>query len=373
LESLGVLAGGIAHDFNNLLSGILGNTSLALLDAPANSSMRHYLEQIEVTSHRAAELAQQMLAYSGKGRFVVVDTNLSELVEEMTKLLMVSIASGVEVRYDLARDLPSVHADVTQMRQLIMNLVLNAADAIGEESGVISISTGVVQVNAGDLADASLGQDQPAGEYAFIEVTDSGCGMTPDTLARVFDPFFSGKPNGRGLGLAAVQGIVAGHSGALQVRTQPGHGTTFKLLLPAVPRPTTSRQDAAPPKRSPMAGSLVLVADDNDTVRTTIGRMLERLGCRTLLAEDGKACVDLFREHMSEIDVVLLDMTMPKLGGKEAFGQIRRIKPTAKVILMSGYHEHDATSHFAGKGLGGFLQKPFRIQDLVEYLNAPSP
>ena len=220
LESLGVLAGGIAHDFNNLLVGITGNISLALTDAQASSPVRKYLEQIEITSHRAADLAQQMLAYSGKGRFVVVNANLSEIVEEMTNLLIASIDKSIVVRYDLAEDLPAVRVDATQMRQLIMNLVLNAADAIEDKSGIISITTGVVRVDRNYLMDASLGQDRPEGDYVFLEVADSGCGMTPETIRHMFDPFFSGKPDGRGLGLAAVQGIVAGHEGALKVYSE---------------------------------------------------------------------------------------------------------------------------------------------------------
>lgn len=363
LESLGLLAGGVAHDFNNLLVGVTGNVSLALLDTPASSPIRHYLNEIELTAHRAADLAKQMLAYSGKGHFIVAETYLNDVVEEMMSLLAVSIPKNVVLRFDLAKDLPCATVDVTQIRQLVMNLVLNAAEAIGGKSGTISLSSGVVRVDEHYLSEATVGQEVKTGDYVFLEIADSGCGLTPDVKARMFDPFFTQKPHGRGLGLAAVQGIVKGHQGVLNVYSEMGKGTTFKLLLPA-----TALQPASQEKDhgfTTLEGLTALVVDDDEMVLATGARILERLGCQVIVAEDGQRAVELYRARTNDLDFVLLDMTMPKMGGDEVFRLIRCINPDARVILMSGYNEQDATSHFTGKGLSGFVQKPFNMETLA--------
>lgn len=363
LESLGVLAGGVAHDFNNLLVGVTGNISLALLDTPNSSPIRHYLKEIELTAHRAADLAKQMLAYSGKGHFIVAETNLNDVVEEMMNLLAVSIPKNVALRFDLAKDLPCVTVDVTQIRQLVMNLVLNAAEAIENKSGTISLSSGVMRVDEHYLAEATVGQEVETGDYVFLEIADSGCGLTPEVKARMFDPFFTQKPHGRGLGLAAVQGIVKGHQGVLNVYSELGKGTTFKLLLPSSAlQPASQEQDHG---FTTLEGLTALVVDDDEMVLATGARMLKRLGCQVIVAEDGQRGVELYRARSHDFDFVLLDMTMPKMGGDEAFRLIRRINPDARVILMSGYNEQDATSHFTGKGLSGFVQKPFNIETLA--------
>ena len=366
LESLGVLAGGIAHDFNNLLVAILGNADLALMDMSPVALQRPVLEEIKKAAKRAADLTNQMLAYSGKGQFIVRALDLNELVTEMGHLLNVSISKKVVLRYDLAEDLPPVSADVNQMRQVVMNLITNASEAIGEGTGTITVRTSVVEADRQYLAETFLDEGLPEGFYLCVEVCDTGCGMTAEAQARLFDPFYTTKFTGRGLGLAAVLGIVRGHHGAIKVYSEAGKGSTFRVLLPVsesaaepVPPPPEAELD-----RTPATGTL-LVADDEASVRTVAMMMLQRQGYRVLSAADGQDAVAVFQAHALEIDAVLLDMTMPHLSGEEAFREMRRIRPDVKVILTSGYNEQEATHRFAGKGLAAFIQKPFELSRLL--------
>ena len=364
LESLGVLAGGIAHDFNNLLTGILGNASLARMDLPSNSPAQPSLEQIELVAQRAADLCRQMLAYSGKGRFIVQRINLSTLVRDTADLLRLSISKSAVLKFSLPEDLPAISADATQMRQILMNLIINASEAIGEKSGVISIATGVQHADRAYLSGAYLAPTIPEGDYVFLEVSDDGAGMDAETRERIFDPFFTTKFTGRGLGLAAVLGIVRGHQGALKVYSEPGSGTTFKLLIPCAegaPETLAMSPAASPAWRG--AGTM-LVVDDEETVRTVSARMLTAMGFRVLLASNGNEALDIFFPHRDEIVGVLLDLTMPQLDGTATFTELRRIKPQIRVLLMSGFNEQDAVNRFAGKGLAGFLQKPFKPEAL---------
>lgn len=370
LESLGILAGGIAHDFNNLLTAVMGNASLALMDLPESSPVRRYLLNIEKSSVQAAELCRQLLAYSGRGQFIVQELSLNSVTEEMRHLLNISVSKKIVLRLDLAQALPSVEADAAQIRQVIMNLAINASEAIGDRSGVISITTGTMRADRAYLTEAYLPPTLAEGNYVYLEVSDTGTGMTPEVKARIFDPFFTTKFTGRGLGLAAVLGIVRGHKGALKVYSEPGRGSSFKLLLPckSAPADLGGTADSQGPTWS--GHGTVLVVDDEDTVRTVAQRMLERFGYTVLTAADGQEGVDVFRAHADEIVAVVLDMTMPRLAGDEAFREIRRIRADARVILMSGYNEQDATHRFAGKGLSGFLQKPFNSTELQQKLRA---
>jgi PAS domain S-box-containing protein len=369
MESMGVLAGGIAHDFNNLLVGILGNAGLALAELPRDSSAAPIIHEIETAGQRAADLARQMLAYSGKGRFVIQALDINALVLEMTQLLRVSINRSAVLRNDLASNLPAVEGDATQLRQVVMNLVVNASDALGEAGGSIRVSTGIVRANRGELNELYLAPHLPEGDYIFVEVADSGSGMDAETRARIFDPFFTTKFTGRGLGLAAVLGIVRGHKGAIRVQSEPGNGATFTLLLPKV---TTSVRAPVTVPSAPAWTSKgsVLVVDDEETVRTVTGRAIKLFGFTPILASDGQEGVDLFREHQDEVVCVLLDMTMPRLNGEDAFVLIRQIRPDARVILTSGYAEHDATARFVDKGLAGFIQKPYELSTLRGALRA---
>jgi len=369
LESLGILAGGIAHDFNNILTGLLGNADLALWDLPKHSALRPLLEDIQQAGRRAAELTGQMLAYSGKGKFVVEDVDISALVHDMKSLLESATTKKVGLSYELAADLPAVRADATQLRQIVLNLVGNAFEAIGGESGVVALST---YVTDGDSASLEL-VDEPwplaAGPYATIEVTDSGCGMDEETRAKVFEPYFSTKFTGRGLGLAAVQGIVRGHHGAIIIESIPGKGTTFKVLLPASGRTVEAIEArATEPESDWQSSGTILVVDDEAMVRRVVVRILKRAGFRVLTAEDGIEAVALFRELHAEIDGVLLDLKMPRLDGEETFIELRKIKHDVRVILSSGYSEHESTKRWGDKGLAGFLQKPYQIASLRQKL-----
>jgi PAS domain S-box-containing protein len=368
LESLGILAGGIAHDFNNLLTGILGNASLARMDLPPDSPVQACLEAIETTSQRAAELCKQMLAYSGKGRFVVQRLDLSALVEDTTHLVQLSIGKNAALKFNLAADLPAISADTTQMRQIIMNLVINASDALGDAGGVINLTTGLMHADHAYLTETYLSPSLPDGEYVFLEVSDNGCGMSAETMKKIFDPFFTTKFTGRGLGLAAVLGIVRGHHGALKVYSEPGKGTTFKLLLP---RAEGSPEDLSKTKSNGTSwrgSGTVLVVDDEEPVRIVAGRILQAIGFDVLPAAHGREAVEKFREDPAKIAAVLLDLTMPQMDGSATFTELRRIRPEVKVLLMSGFNEQDAIHRFAGKGLAGFLQKPFKPGELHEKL-----
>ncbi len=364
LESLGILAGGVAHDFNNLLTGILGNTSLARMDLPVTSPVQAYLEAVEKTSRRAAELCKQMLAYSGKGRFVVQRLDLGEVVADTVQLVHPSISKSAMIDYHFAPDLPAISGDATQMRQIIMNLVINASDALGDGPGVITLRTGAIQADAAYLADTMLSPRTPPGEYVFLEISDTGCGMSSETLSKIFNPFFTTKFTGRGLGLAAVLGIVRGHGGAMKVSSEVGKGSTFRLLLPSAGGPLEKDCADAPTELAWRGSGTVLVADDESEVRKVAARLLELSGYQVVLAVNGREAVDFFREAPGGFVAVLLDLTMPEMDGIAAFTEMRRIRADIPVVLMSGYNEQDAISRFAGQGLAAFMQKPFTPAEL---------
>jgi PAS domain S-box-containing protein len=368
LESLGILAGGIAHDFNNILMAILGNVDIALMDISPASSVRDNLLEIEKAARRAADLCRQMLAYSGKGRFVIEALSLTELIEEMARMLEVSVSKKAVLRYHLAPGLPAIDADVAQMRQIVMNLVINASEAIGDKSGVISITTGAMHCDQAYLQTTWLPEPRPEGLYVYLEVADTGCGMDKDTLAKIFDPFFTTKFTGRGLGLAAVLGIVRGHGGALKVYSEPNKGTTFKVLFPASNRTAEKTTRACEFSGAWRAAGTVLLVDDEETVRALGKSMLERLGFRVLVAADGREALSVFRAHQTDIVCVLLDLTMPHKDGEETFRELRQLQSDVRVILSSGYNEQEVSQRFVGKGLAGFIQKPYQTQALAAKL-----
>jgi PAS domain S-box-containing protein len=369
LESLGILAGGIAHDFNNLLTAILGNAALARMEFPPGATLQPYLVNIEKTSQQAAELCKQMLAFSGRGQFIMRKLDINGIVEEMTHLLQVSINKKTVLKLSLAANLPPVTVDPAQIRQVILNLIINASEAIGDKSGVIHASTGLMRADSAYLADTYFSPNLTAGDYVYLEVSDTGCGMSPQTRERIFDPFFSTKFTGRGLGLAAVLGIVRGHKGALKVYSELGRGSTFKFMLPCA-QGAAEALYPLDPSAAWRGRGVILVVDDEETVRTVTARILETLGFSVLLAPDGAKGVDQFRRNHETITAVVLDMTMPHLDGEEAFREIRRIRGDARVLLVSGYSERDVTDRFAGKGLSGFLQKPFTPVELRDRLRA---
>jgi two-component system cell cycle sensor histidine kinase/response regulator CckA len=370
LESLGMLAGGIAHDFNNILTGVLGNADLALMGLPPGALARENLLEITRASHRAAALCQQMLAYSGRGKFVVEPLDLSALVQDMIDLLKSTISKKARVNLNLGKDLPPMRGDSSQLSQVIMNLVINASEALGDEDGVITISTGSRECSSEYLRKSYASQDLPPGLYLTLEVSDTGCGMDQQTQERLFEPFFTTKFTGRGLGLAAVLGIVRGHRGALRVYSELGKGTTFKIRFPAA-----QAGEGEPPPRHSLPEThdwkgkgTVLLVDDEETVRALGTRMLSQLGFAVLAAADGREALTLYAEHPGEIALVFLDLTMPRMDGEETFRELRRLDPGVLVVMSSGYTEHDITSRFAAGGPAGFLQKPYTLAQLAERL-----
>jgi len=360
LESIGVLAGGIAHDFNNLLHVVLGNADLARLHVPADSPAGEHLEEVIRATQRAAELTQQLLAYSGRGAVEQRRLDLSCEVREMGTLLRTAISKQATLDWDLAPDLPPITADPTQVRQVVMNLITNASDALGDETGTISLRTGLTHEPDDGIAPAT---------FVFLEVVDTGCGMDNSTLQRIFDPFFSTKFSGRGLGLAAVMGIVERHQGHLRIQTAPKQGTTFRILFPA----TTGRADAAPVRTGGgewRGRGTVLVAEDEEGVREVVVRMVERLGFEVIAAGDGVAALAALDRHPGSVAAVLLDLSMPRMGGQEALLHLRERRPELPVILMSGYTEQEVAAKLLDGTTGAvaFLQKPFLPEDLTSVL-----
>ncbi len=370
LESLGILAGGIAHDFNNMLTAILGNADLALEDIPEGSSVRPMVEDIEKVTHRAAELCKQMLAYSGRGRFVVKPLDLSETVREIGQMLEASISKKAKLRCHLADGLPPIEADAAQIRQVIMNLIINASEAIGDKGGAIDVTTSFVQCDWHYLSQERLNGDLQEGGYVCLEVSDNGCGMDRATMDRIFDPFFTTKFTGRGLGLAAVMGIVRGHRGAIKPYSEPGKGTNFKVLLPVSAAPADTQPPAQAGSSEWRGSGTVLFVDDEVTLRTLGVRMLEQLGFEALIAADGQEALMLYGQHRAVIRCVLLDLTMPHMDGEETFRELRRINPALPVILCSGYNAQETINRFVGGGLAGFIQKPYRMANVREALKA---
>jgi len=362
-ESLTVLAGGVAHDFNNLLAAILGHSSLALKQLPEGSPARRHVEKVAGAVERAADLTRQMLAYSGRGHFVVRPTDVNALVHENLPLFEVAVPKNVRLEARLDPDPPLVDADVGQIQQVLMNLVINAAEAIGERGGTVTVATGVRDVAASDygLWRAS-GQALAPGRYVSLEVRDDGPGMDAETVDRIFEPFFTTKFTGRGLGLAAVLGVVRGHRGALSVESTPGHGTVFRILFAPSAQPASAGAVTEARVRRP---ATVLLIDDEETVREMIGEVLESEGFEVLRAEDGSRGVALFHEHRHRVDVVLLDLSMPGLAGEETFRRLREIDPGVRVILSSGYDQDEASGRFGADRPAGFIQKPYRPEQLV--------
>jgi signal transduction histidine kinase len=365
LESLGVLAGGIAHDFNNILTSIIGNADLALLQMDPASSARENVIKIEKAAQRAAELSRQMLAYSGKGNFVIAPIDLNEIIDEMTKLLEVSISKRTILRSDLDRNLPAVDADATQLRQIIMNLVINASESLDDHNGRISISTGTMECDQAYLSEIWINDGLPAGLYVFLEITDTGCGMNKETLSKIFEPFFTTKFTGRGLGMAAVLGIVRGHKGAIKVYSEIGLGTSFKILLPVANSEAITVPDRLLLSTETLQGSgTVLLVDDEEAIRDLGKEMLEGFGYDVLTARSGLEAVKHIVARPNDIDCVILDLNMPHMDGEQAFREIRLINPKMRVVMSSGYNEHEVMKKFIGKDLARFIQKPYKLAEL---------
>jgi two-component system, cell cycle sensor histidine kinase and response regulator CckA len=367
LESLGVLAGGVAHDFNNILQAVIGNAELVAFDLPADSPARRSVEEIRKASKRGADLCRQMLAYAGRGAFQLVPLDLSEVILEIHRMLQLGVTKDTEIQLTLTHGLPPIAADVAQISQVVMSLVINASEAIGEGKGSISLATSALDCDRRSLDTEWNGETLREGRYVLLVVSDTGIGMDEATRSRIFEPFFTTKFMGRGLGLSAVLGIVRGHRGGIAIQSEPGRGTRVRIIFPASAAAGWKAQPGAACREWQGKGT-VLVVDDEQGVRDVGRGMLERLGFCVLTAADGKEALEVYAGHRDSITCVLLDLTMPKMDGAETFQQMRALDPGAVIVLTSGYSERQAIQQFPGSSLSGFIQKPYQLDVLEQKL-----
>ncbi|MCP4639963.1 MAG: DUF3365 domain-containing protein [bacterium] len=365
LEGLGLLAGGIAHDFNNLLMAILGNVELAATELPPLSSARQYLENIDSASRHAADLCRQMLAYSGQGRFSIRAIDLSEAVGEFVHLLQSSISKKAKLSLHLEQSLPQIEADTAQVQQLVMNLITNASEALGDDEGTIEVCTSTGYCCEQEAVDNLTGEHVPNGDYVCLMVKDSGCGMDEETRKRIFDPFFTTKFTGRGLGLAAVLGIVRSHKGILTASSSPGEGTTFVVRFPVAGPPLRAEKAREAEVAEQFTDKTVLVADDEKAVRLAVSRILENAGFEVLQASDGQEAVEVFRDNLDGVDCVVLDVTMPRMNGREAFDEMAALRDDLCVVFASGFDDPGITQNLTTQAKTDFVQKPYRSAELL--------
>ena len=365
-ESLAVLAGGTAHYFNNLLTSVIGNASMALMEMSPSSPERESVESIERVAKNAAALTSQILAYSGRGRFVVKPVNLSQFLKETTQLIKIALSEKVSVNYNLADMIPNIEADPSQIRQLIVNLTTNSNEAIDEAGGSVNISTGSMYCGRDYLKKTYIYEDQPEGQYVYLEISDTGCGMDGDTLKKLFDPFFSTKFTGRGLGMAAVLGIVRGHNGAILTESEPGRGTTVRVLFPAVTESVQVRRDTTPDDERLKGKETILVVEEEEGVRNLLERSLSRFGYMVVMVKNGMQGVKTLEENPGRIDAVLLDLNLPVMNTSEYIEKMRSLNPEVKIILTSRYSRELAVEQFEGLRLDGFIQKPYTPMIVLE-------
>jgi len=374
LESLGVLAGGIAHDFNNILMIILGHCSLAKQDAPPDSWEASHLEPIEIAASRAADLCRQMLAYAGKSPLVQTEMDLQALVMEIAAILKSGMKKNVTLEHDCKADTPQITGDIGQIQQIVMNLMVNAGEAIGENRGVIRVELSRCEVQQEQGEDDVFGNAIPAGTYARLDVVDTGCGMTPETQTRIFEPFFTTKFTGRGLGLSAMIGILKAHQGALQISSELGVGTTFRVYFAAnttvalTEPPPRRESDLSAPSSSEEKGRTVLLVDDEHAVRRIGARMLTGMGYAVITAQNGHEAVEIYRAHPSSIDLIMMDLTMPEMDGIEAYHAIRSISTTVPIVICSGYGQQEISSFLRDDPRASAVPKPYRPNQLQDTL-----
>ena len=367
LESLGLLAGGIAHDINNLLTAILGNLDMALLRCPEESPVREHLLSMDKTVEKAAELTKQLLAYSGRGRFVVKVHDLNTVVSEMLHLLRVSVSKRIRLDLDLGAELPAIQGDGAQLQQVVMNLLTNASEAVGDEDGVISVSTRRVELDGAAIRELLASTGVSPGTFAMLQVSDTGCGMSREVLGQIFDPFFSTKTAGRGLGLSAMLGILRGHHAGIGIHSEPGRGSVFRVYFPATEGLVAEEELVGVQTRPTFEGKVLLVDDEEDILEAT-GGILESLGFSVVTAKDGLAALRVFQEEAATLSLVLMDLTMPGMDGRNAFREMHRLDPGVPVVLSSGFDEGEFAQTPAGQGLAGFVGKPYKIRELEAVL-----
>jgi signal transduction histidine kinase len=376
LEGIGLLAGGIAHDFNNLLASILGNAELALKDAEADQAPRVpvtlRLARIQRGAERAAELTSQLLVYAGRRPTTMRELDVNTLFAD-TQLLRAAVPRNIVMHELLTPDLPGVSADPIQLQQVIVNLLTNAAAAVEPNGGEVTLHSGVAQVDAERLARGWLRTDAPPGEFVFVEIRDTGVGMDDATLARIFDPFFTTRAHGRGLGLAAVLGIVRAHLGIIEVVSAPGVGSTFRVLLPSLGHPPTVLAAAPPPEPTRRKAGTILVVDDERSVLECTSDLLKAQGYSVIAASDGEAALETARRFGDRIDAYLVDRTMPRMSGEEVFHALRALRPGARVLLVSGYHDMEGLPALEAQGLAGSLSKPFGSVELADAMGRLLP
>ena len=365
LESLGLLTGGIAHDLNNTLVGVQGNACLALAEAPEGSGLHERLERIVGACERTSKVIRQMLAYAGH---VTCDTRpleLNRLIEDMAEFMRAGVPKNIALLTELDPALPKIEGDNGQLQQVVTNLLVNAIEAIGDRAGRITIRTDAAQLTGAELERTYPEQGLKPGRHVRLCVEDNGRGMSAETLRRIFEPFFSEKGMGRGLGLAAMRGVVRAHQGGVGVESEPDRGTCFSVVFPVLEDPA-AQEPVGRPKARLKAGSTILVIDDEFEVRDVVKDMLTARGLNVLTAEDGNRGVEVFRRNADSIDVVLLDLAMPGKSGDEVLQEILAVRPAAKVIVASGFIEERASEQFEAAKPAAFLHKPFTTDALIE-------
>jgi PAS domain S-box-containing protein len=369
LESLGVLAGGIAHDFNNLLGGIVAQAELAETELAGGSQPGQELQAIKSVAIRAGEMVRELMVYSGQDEARLEPLDLSRLVEEMLELVKISISKHAKLIVDLPKSLPAVRANAVQIRQIVMNLITNASEALGDKEGVISVT--VTKVDPGQNVHSESQPDPSAGGQLRLEVSDTGCGMTAETVSKIFDPFFTTKLAGRGLGLAAVQGIIRSHGGTINVVSVPGHGSHFEILLPCIGELARDITDIAVSTSTQASGRVagtVLVVEDEEILRHAVSKMLRKESFSVIEAGDGTTGANLFRANEPSIDVVLLDVTLPGMSGRDVLKEMRRIRPEVKVVLTTAFNQDDAISSIGEQRPWGYVRKPYQFKELIGLL-----
>lgn len=369
LESLGVLTGGIAHDFNNILTIIIGHCFMAKENAGTGIGNKPNIEHIENAANRAADLCRQMLTYAGKSPLVQTQVNMWLLVDESVKMLKSALKKNVAINVDLKRDVPEVVGDSSQIQQIIMNLIINAGEAIGDNNGTVNVSLSKVAVSAGEPEVDFFGTSIQFGRYACIKVSDDGCGMTEDTQKRMFEPFYTTKFTGRGLGLSAVLGILRAHGGTFQLLSKPGIGTTFKVYFPLPAAPDVVEAAKVDSLASVKGNGTILLVDDEEPLIKIGTALLKAMGFSVISASNGNEAIKAFSTHKNLINLVLLDMFMPGMGGEEAYHELRKIDKTVPIIICSGYDAESAEEITMADDRSAFLHKPYKPAELLRVLN----
>ncbi len=366
LETLSVFASGIAHDINNLLLTILGNADIVLYKLPTDSPLYRLVSNIKTASIRASGLTNQMLAYFGKGNFIVEPIDINKLIDEMANILKVSISKNIILKLSLTEKIPTVEVDVSQIRQVVMNLITNASESVSEKNGIIEIRTGV----ANSFTDSFMKKDLQNGDYVYFEISDNGCGMDEETKEKIFNPFFTTKRTGRGLGLSVVKEIVYGHKGIIEVQSKPGNGTKFTIFFPASGKSVRTEDETyLELKNTDTRGSTVLIIDDEEDVREVTKTMLETMDFKVYTTSSGLAGVEVFKDNAGKINIILMDMTMPNTNCEELVQKIREVREDVPIILSSGFTEHDVKQRLKDHDLAYFIQKPYQMKTLLKKID----